>query len=362
MSPEEEAIERLRAAVERTAAADAVEVVAEARAQARSRARSILVEALTKSMLDAARSELERSAPSQSEPPLGGGPRGAATEPTRARNQDEIPRPEPSASPRPETGEAWYVYGVIASGGAGVPGGVGGVNREGEVEILAVDDLAAIVSRVPLAEFNEDQLRANLSDMAWVERVARGHEEVLEAAGARQTLVPMRMCSIYRDRGRVESMLVREREWLRAALQDLQGRAEWGVKVFAAPRQRAGTAVESEGEPASGAAYMERRRREQSERGRVDEDIASASEAIFARLSSLSSRALVVPPQRPEVSGHSGDMVLNSVYLVPNDELEAFHVAVTALQDEHEPLGLEIIATGPWPAYNFVPDATGASG
>ena len=41
---------------------------------------------------------------------------------------------------------------------------------------------AALVSRVPLAEFGAEPLRENLNDLAWLERVARAHEEVLERA------------------------------------------------------------------------------------------------------------------------------------------------------------------------------------
>jgi hypothetical protein len=85
-----------------------------------------------------------------------------------------------------------------------------------------------------------------------------------------------------------------------------------------------------------------------------------AAEEIYERLSAVASDAQVLSPQRPEVSGHSGDMILNGVYLVPDDAVEAFHEEVRALASEFEPHGVELYPTGPWPAYNFVPGTIGA--
>ena len=54
-------------------------------------------------------------------------------------------------------------------------------------------------------------------------------------------------------------------------------------------------------------------------------------------------------------------MALNGVYLVEDASQDAFHLEVEALRREYAGLGLELEATGPWPAYNFVPGAIGAA-
>jgi hypothetical protein len=71
--------------------------------------------------------------------------------------------------------------------------------------------------------------------------------------------------------------------------------------------------------------------------------------------------ALTSPPQRPEVSGHPGQMLLNGVYLVEDDQLATFQALVDELQEQYEDDGLELLPTGPWPAYNFVPGTIGAA-
>lgn len=94
--------------------------------------------------------------------------------------------------------------------------------------------------------------------MDWLEGTARAHELTLETVGRHVTLIPMRLCSVYREEAGVTEMLAREEIALEEALVHLEGKPEWGVKVFTNPpahSNRAGA------EPAaSGTEYMQRRR------------------------------------------------------------------------------------------------------
>jgi hypothetical protein len=46
-------------------------------------------------------------------------------------------------------------------------------------------------------------------------------------------------------------------------------------------------------------------------------------------------------------------MVLNAAYLVPADAAGAFRQIVEELGRRHEPDGVELELTGPWPPYHF---------
>jgi hypothetical protein len=300
----------------------------------------MLAEALTGSLLAAARSELDGE---------------------QEANLTTAPERPPRIDTR-DPGTGFYVYCVSSAAESAVPDGLPGVDPAHLVTSLQGGELAAVVSAVPLSDFDEERLREHLGDMAWVEQVARRHEEVLETVNARRTVIPMRMCTIYRDQAGVQAMLTREAEAMSTALSELEGRSEWGVKVFVGPRDPERPRADRERDPQiTGAAYMQQRQREQRERGEIEGRRRDAAEAIFARLDSMAVRAAIIPPQRPEVSGHPGAMLLNSVYLVSDDDLPAFDGAVGALQDDNADLGLELQITGPWPAYNFVPDAIGAA-
>ncbi len=237
--------------------------------------------------------------------------------------------------------------------------GVDGTHR---ITTLQEGSVAAVVSRVAFEDFGEATLREHLADMAWVERTARGHEGVLEQTRAQVTVIPMRMCTVYRTEDRVREMLRREAAALTAALSHLEGKAEMGVKVFASGGHVTAPEPEPELEgPGAGAAYMQRRRQDRDRADEAAQILEQAAEAIHARLSALAADALLTPPQRPEASGHAGEMVLNGVYLVEDDALEAFQSEVAELAERFVSTGLELEPTGPWPAYNFVPGTIGAA-
>ena len=164
----EEATRELQAAVEALAAEMAPAVVADARAEAEAKARAILSRELTRALL----SESERTLG----PPL---PRSVASPAPPTRSQSRKPE-EPTVDPVPQSELALYLYGIVRAD-VRITGGPAGVDARHAVFLLEGNELAAIVSSVPLEEFGEEQLRENLNDVAWLEEKARAHEAVLEA-------------------------------------------------------------------------------------------------------------------------------------------------------------------------------------
>jgi hypothetical protein len=330
---------------------DVTGLVARAREEAEERVRSLLVRTYTDVLLEQVRDEL-------------------ATEPTRER----LPAPGVTRTERaaeaaaddsvPPSGElGCYVYCVVGQDHDAVPEHLTGINPHHPVFALEQGEVAAIVSRVPLAEFGEQPLREHLSDMEWLERTARHHEHVLDELARGGTPIPMRLCSIYRDETGVRTMLERESDALRQALAHLHGKAEWGVKAFA---DVDAVEPESPAEPAElgpgdGAAYMHgrltQRRRGEEARARVEE----ACDTMHAALCAIAVDAVTSAPQRPEVSGRDEPMVFNASYLVGDPDADAFHGELARLRGDLSRLGVELEVTGPWPPYNFVPGAIGAT-
>src|SRR5947209_3475777 len=206
---------KLRAALDRLAEQKAADLLNEARAEARSRVRTLLADSLTESMLAYVAQAIGVQA---SNVP-------AASLPQRPGHDSAPPVQVHGAD-----GLGTYVYGVLATAEATQLAPMNGIDPAHLVTTVAAGDLAALVSAVPLREFDELRLREHLSDMNWVERVARAHEGVLDAAGRQVTVIPMRMCSIYRDEAGVRSMLEREAPAMRRALELLRDKAEWGGK------------------------------------------------------------------------------------------------------------------------------------
>lgn len=275
----------------------------------------------------------------------------------------ERAEPRPGPARKPVSGDALWTYCVTRSGEGG-PEDVLGV-RGAHLMRVESGDLAAVVSRVPLAEFGAEPLRDNLNDIAWLERVARAHQKVLEAALEAGTIVPLRLCTIYESEAGVRRMLQDEGETLARALEILDGRQEWGVKLLvdaeklaSAARARSDEAGELDDElreRTEGGAYMLRRRFERRTREVADALAAEVAEDVHRRLAAWATDAVSLPPQNRDLSHHEGDMLLNGAYLVATDRVEGLRELVAELEELHRPLGARLELTGPWPPYNFVP-------
>jgi Gas vesicle synthesis protein GvpL/GvpF len=346
--------------VSRWAAKRAPELLARAEAEA--------VEELKRALLEAAlgRGGLRRAEPATEEPKTKG-LRAAATPEGRTADGPKAaaaPEGRTAAARDAPSGDGLWAYCVTRGGAPPAGDGVHGA----PLEPVEREGLTAFVSRVPLAEFGEDPLRRNLNDLDWLERVARQHEAVLERALEGGTIVPLRICTIFADEEGVAHMLAERRSVLDTALDVLDGRQEWGVKLLVdraalerAARASAPDAFDEEVETRSaGGAYMLRRRQERQLRELADRLAQDLAEDVHARLQDWATDAVVNPPQNPELSGHEGEMLLNAAYLVETAKVERLHELVAELRELHRGLGARLELTGPWPPYNFVPRAESA--
>lgn len=285
-------------------------------------------------------------------------PRTGQTPPLEARATVEAAAPVPPPAPVPApAGDALWAYCVARDDAAPADGGP--AVAEGALAWVRADGLAVLCSTVPLREFGEEPLRRNLNDMAWLERTARAHEAAIAHAFARETVIPLRLCTIFADEDGARRMLGERREALTAALDALAGREEWSVKLLVDPDAMAAGLREPGPEPAdpgSGAAYLLLRREERRLREAVGDRAASLAEDVHARLQERAVDARVRPAQNRELSGHEGDMVLNGAYLVERDQADGLRGLVAELEARHRPLGARIELGGPYPPYSFVPE------
>ena len=256
------------------------------------------------------------------------------------------------------TDELLWAYGIVPAKAA-PPVHVAGV-AGGAVHAVADGELAALVSPVPRDQFDAAPLRTNLNELTWLEKVAREHEAVLEDVFPDTTIVPLRLCTIFDDADGTRRMLEREHDALSRALARLEGRQEWGVKLLvegsrlAAAAAPAGDQAKGEG----GAAYLARRRRERETREEARSLAAQLVDEVDGALRAHVLDAVRLRPQNRELSGHTGDMLLNGAYLVEADDVEALRATAAELQERYAGYGAQLVVTGPWPPYNFAADET----
>jgi hypothetical protein len=242
-----------------------------------------------------------------------------------------------------------YVYGVVRSG-VRMSRELVGVDPGAPVRLLESRGLAALVSEVPLAQLDDAGSCRNLRDAAWLERRARAHERVLEGALAATAVVPLRVSTVLVDDQQVIEMLSRDYGVLIDALERLTDRAEWRVQAFS-PLD----AIEREG----------LRRFAQAGEDEYDEAVSAGAEwagEIYADLALFAEEALRNPLKARDSNGRAGEMLLNGIYLVDDEQASTFRSVARELAERFAGRGVEIVVTGPCPACNFVKSSIEAAG
>ncbi len=216
----------------------------------------------------------------------------------------------------PPAAPATYVFAVCRGVDEGVLAELPGITTA-PVRALPFERLHAVVQEVPAADAGRRAWTERLSDPVELERCVRAHHRVVTAVAAHGPAVPMALATLYSSEERARQALGAGAGRFRTALARVDGRVEWGVKVYvssaSAANEAGRTAVPTAGPggpPASGAgrAYLERvrgahRAREESRRAALltaeETDAVLRDLAVAARRLRLqnSSRATATAPR-----------------------------------------------------------------
>lgn len=221
--------------------------------------------------------------------------------------------------------------------------------RDAPVSIVRHRDIVAVVTDVPLGEFDEDALKNNLEHLPWLEEIARGHHAVVDAVAAVGPTAPMRLATIFLDDAAVARRLGELHDAFAAVLDRIEGRREWSVKIVipAVEADQGATAIR----PSSGAEFL----RQKKLRAGEQEDRRAAqvrtAEDVHHALAQVAVASRLLAPQDPQLTGFTGAMVLNGAYLVSGEDERVFTHRVDELERRHSDAQFE--RGGPWPPYSF---------
>jgi hypothetical protein len=248
-----------------------------------------------------------------------------------------------------------YVYAICRPFGSTLPAQLAGVAGVPPKQ-LTHHGLIAIVSAVPEEDFAEEPLRAHLEDLDWLTATARAHHSVIDALTVVTSPLPLRLATVFRDDSGVRTMMEAHEEAFLRTLDRLDGRVEWGVKIYAESEDTPeGTPVSEERPPpvksGSGRDYLRQRRRQRRAHEEKWERAEEFARRLHGALSRFAEDTRIHAPQNAALSRASGHNVLNAAYLVPRSDSEEFVELVDRTKDEEA--GLRVELTGPWAAYSF---------
>ncbi|WP_055493795.1 GvpL/GvpF family gas vesicle protein [Streptomyces sp. TP-A0356] len=219
--------------------------------------------------------------------------------------------------------------------------------------------LIAVLSQVPEEDFAEGPLKAHLEDLEWLTATARAHQNVIDALTGVTTPLPLRLGTVFRDDSGVRVMMEEREEDFRRALDRLEGRVEWGVKVYVGDSTTETAASGSPAaKPASGRDYLRQRRTRTLAQDELWQKAEEYARRLHRTLAEQAEDCRLHAPQNAALSGASGRNVLNASYLVPRERSEEFVELVDRYEDDTP--GIRVELTGPWAAYSFTGLTEGA--
>jgi hypothetical protein len=256
------------------------------------------------------------------------------------------------------TGEtATYVYCLVESSRRPSetrgPRGIAGATTPEPVAIAK--RLWAVVAEVPLALYGNERLEARLRDINWVANTAVAHEAVVEhfASRASAAVVPMKLFTMFSSRDRAVRDLQGRRRDIDSVLRRIRGCQEWGVRVTWRQRTRAHRGVARRLTRTSGTAFLAAKKRERDEARDSLQHAADAAEFVFAALAKLARESR----RREPPENATTPPLVDAAFLVSAAGKSRFRATAGRLARSCRASGVDLLLTGPWPAYNFVQTA-----
>lgn len=248
-----------------------------------------------------------------------------------------------------------YLYCVTAQ----PPSLEGAGDRPGELYLVCEAGLYAVASRVEAAEFEPSSLRRNIEDLTWLAARTTDHERIVETIMRDRCVIPFRFATLFGDDESLKARLRTHSGQFRTLLQQLEGKSEWGVKVYC-DTERLKDSIQTRGitsdlneairSAGPGRAFLLQKKRQDMARGVLTEAMSQCARRTMEVLGQFSFQTRV---NKVLPTGQRGDMILNSAFLIGNDNVEAFAAATNALSAWYAPESVTVDRTGPWPPYNF---------
>jgi Gas vesicle synthesis protein GvpL/GvpF len=270
----------------------------------------------------------------------------------------------------------WYLYGITRRGalvttqperGDGDRGTAAVAldlrGDEGEpVQALDCGALAAIVRRVPLAQFSEEALHARHDDTAWFAEMAHRHNQVIAALHQQQTILPAKFGSVYARAEDMRMAVAQAQEALLAQLERVEGCDEWAVHVYAnhpAIAQRVAAEHPSirqlQHDLAAahpGRAYFLQRELDEERAAATDQALRELAQAAYEHLARWAVAGRVTQPARSTPAAHGEIEILRAAFLVPRANADTFLAEVRSCVESRD--GVRCDYSGPWAPYSFV--------
>lgn len=257
-----------------------------------------------------------------------------------------------------------YLYCIVPACPAGRPDIAQGSLGTNSLKFISLSDVQALVEDVPLEEFWGENLKKNLADQKWLETKILRHNQVITEAAQKWTAIPMKFGTVFESEKSLQNILKEKEDKFKNLLEQLDGKEEWGVKVFcnintlkehlSRTNQNLKDIEAALKDKSAGAAFFLKRKKADLLSEASDKIINQYAIAIHEKLAELAVKCCLNKLQPREFTKKETEMILNGAYLILKEKIDMFKSKASDLQQTYAASGLELEMSGPWPAYSFV--------
>lgn len=264
-----------------------------------------------------------------------------------------------------ETGKNIYLYCFFKGPSFLIPQeGIDGINA---TMVFFYRDLCALVSPVAIDEYNEQTLNRQIEDLGWIVPKVKRHDDIVRyVMEFHHPVIPVRFGTIYTSNERLLGVMRNGYDELCSCLDFLDGKEEWGVKVYA-KEGAGGKVMEDFSKPirqldreissaTPGQAYLLRKKRAELVRQQSDSVFDNIAREIYQLLLSWSIKGRRNKLLSKRATGKESEMILNAAFLINKLDVAVFKEKIDLLADSYERDAFSFGISGPWPCYNFCPE------
>ena len=238
-----------------------------------------------------------------------------------------------------------------------------GIDGEHPPFVEVIGEVAAVLAKVDIEDFTGPESQEKLNDLKWVAPRALRHEEIILDVMEQGPVLPVRFGTVFSSPEALALPLKGHGETLVRFLLDAAGRKEWTLRGYVHMEQtRSGVMADclaAEKGQLVGMTPGKRYFLEQKIKGQADKSVAAWLKEMGRDVLGVVERMSVgfseCRLQSQDVTGRDEEMFFHGALLVPDGSVAALEGMMDEWNKRHEPQGLSLELSGPWPSYHFAP-------
>ena len=222
----------------------------------------------------------------------------------------------------------------------------------------------AVVKPVSEAEFSEENLKINLSDIQWLESNVREHVAVISMIMEQNTVIPFKFGTIFNNENSLLKFVEDYEESLVGNMLYIEWKEEWSVKIYCDRKVLTGQIDELSEDAASleqqimasspGKAFLLKRKKTDLIENEMDRLCKKYGQGYFNEFNRLSVSVSLNNLLPKELTGRNEEMILNAAFLISKERAIDFISTARTLKKLYSSLGFYLELTGPWPPFSFI--------